>query len=158
MSINKAYVRYTQLLIIVASLVSAWVIEYAYGLMPCPICWMQRITLIFMGCILFTEVGLGTRFSLSCFFFLFIIVGMALNLHHQYLISNYDPNASCLPGFDYLLNTFGFLKALKLVLTDTSSSCGDVVFTLFGLNIPQLLILIYIALSILQIVKLRLSS
>lgn len=153
MILNKTYLQTTQIILILTTLISAWVIEIVYALSPCPICWMQRSLLLMLLICISIEWRTKTSFGLSLCTYIMLTLGILLNLHHQYLINNYDPNASCLPGFDYLINTFGVFKALHLIFTDHSSSCGNVVFTWFGLNIPDLLMLIYITLIGINLIK-----
>ena len=107
---------------------------------------------------LLIEIRYKQTTLLSSLIYFLLLCGILLNVHHQYLINNYDPNASCLPGFDYLVNTFGVSKALHLIFTDHSSSCGNVVFSFLGLNIPQLLMIFYAILIAMNIVKQRLAS
>lgn len=155
---NKSRLRYCQLSIILIALVTAWLIELIYALIPCPICWIQRFILIFLAMSLLIEFRYKQTILLSSLIYFLLLCGILLNMHHQYLINNYDPNASCLPGFDYLVNTFGVFKALHLIFTDHSSSCGNVVFSFLGLNIPQLLMIFYALLIAMNIFKQRLAS
>ena len=155
---TQSRLQIAQFTIILLSLIAAWTIELIYELIPCPICWMQRFILISLMICLMFEFRYQLKTFLTCLIYLLLVAGILLTMHHQYLITNYDPNASCLPGFDYLMNTFGVFKALHLIMTDHSSSCGDVVFSFLGFNIPQLLMMIYALLIGLNIFKQRLSS
>ena len=155
--LTRSKIQLLQLSIILIALIAAWTIELTYKLLPCPICWIQRVILITLILWIILEKQYGPKWLFTSLFYLNIAIGTLLNIHHQYLISNYDPNASCLPGLGYLINTFGIFKTLHLVFTDHSSSCGNVVFSLLGLNIPQLLMMIYVLLTVLNIIKQRLS-
>lgn len=155
--LTRYRLTFIQLSMILISLIAAWIIELIYELIPCPICWIQRFVLISLAIFIILEIKYSPRLIFSVVIYTLLILGIFLNIHHQYLISNYDPNASCLPGFEYLVNTFGAFKALHLVFTDHSSSCGNVVFSFLGLNIPQLLMILYALLAVINIIKQRLK-
>ena len=54
--------------------------------------------------------------------------------------------AECGAGFDYIFETFALKKALDLVFKGTGE-CSAIDWTLFGLTIPQLSLIGFVALG-----------
>lgn len=143
-----------QCIFIISMLIAAWTIEYTYDLVPCPICWIQR-GLSLMLCLSFLcEWRFGLTYWSTSVIFACLAIGILLTIHHQYLITHYDPSSSCLPGFDYLLNTFGLFESLKIILTDQSSSCGNLEFQFLSFNLADWLLVCYGLLLCSNIIKL----
>lgn len=148
------HIPFFQCAFIIGMLIAAWAIEYTYHLVPCPICWIQRGLCLLLCLSFMCEWRFGLKRWSTSVIFLCIGLGILLTIHHQYLIAHYDPSSSCLPGFDYLLNTFGLFESLKIILTDHSSSCGNVEFEFLSLNLADWLLVCYAILLCSNVFKL----
>lgn len=136
-------------------LVIALYVEFHLGIAPCPLCVLQRFA--FGGVAitaLFAYVHHPRRFgkiiyAISCFIFCLCGIGLASRqiwLQHHPL----NPNAPCLPGLSYLIQTFSLSDAIQLALRGTID-CGRVNWELFGLSMAEWALLYFILFATLMI-------
>lgn len=120
--------------------------EHQLYLDPCPLCILQRVAVIGMGLgFLLLAVhnpspGWARRIYLGIFA-LFAIEGLIVAGRHvwlQYLPADEVP--SCGPGLGYMLDSFPFADALKMVFTG-SGECASVDWSLVGLSMPMWVLL-----------------
>jgi disulfide bond formation protein DsbB len=116
--------------------------QYQLNLDPCPLCILQRVAVIGMGLafLLLAAHNPGPGWARRAYlavFALFAIEGMTVAGRHvwlQHLPADKVP--SCGPGLDYMLDTFPFAEALKLVFTG-SGECAKLDWSFIGLSMPM---------------------
>ena len=114
--------------------------QYVKGLEPCPLCTLQRVTVIVLGVVFFAAAlhdprGWGRRVY-GVVTALFAAIGLGVAARHVWL--QQLPEAElpgCGPGLDYMLEVFSMSRTLKLVLTG-SGECGEILWTFLSLSIP----------------------
>jgi disulfide bond formation protein DsbB len=114
--------------------------QYGKGLEPCPLCIFQRVTVLVMGAVFAVAALHGPkawgRRVYGSLVTLVALVGVGIAGRHLWLQhAPADQIPSCGPGLDFYLQTYPFLKALKLVLQG-SGECSEIVWTFLGLSIP----------------------
>lgn len=126
--------------------------EYQLFMEPCPLCVFQRIAVIGMGLAFLLlaahnpSPGWARRFYLGLLS-LFAVFGVVVAGRHVWLQSlPPDKVPSCGPGLDYMLDTFPFSEALKMVFTG-SGECADVDWSLLGLSMPAWVLVAVVALA-----------
>jgi disulfide bond formation protein DsbB len=116
--------------------------QYQLYLDPCPLCILQRVAVIGMGLAFLLLAahnpgrGWARRIYLAIFA-LFAIEGLTVAGRHvwlQHLPADEVP--SCGPGLAYMLDTFPFADALKMVFTG-SGECAQLDWSFFGLSMPM---------------------
>lgn len=114
--------------------------EYGLLLEPCPLCVFQRMAVIALGAV-FLVAGLhdpagGGRRVYAGLVVLAAGAGVAVAGRHvwlQGLPAGRVP--ACGPGFDYLIDSFPFLEALRLIFSG-SGECASVDWEFLGLSMP----------------------
>jgi len=116
-------------------------LEYAKGLIPCPLCMVQRGFFILAGVIcliaaLHHPARLGQRIY-AALLLLFAGLGVAA-AGRQIWLQNLPPEqlAACLPPLDFMLQVMPFTEVLSKVLHGTAD-CAKVDWTLLGLSIAD---------------------
>lgn len=116
--------------------------EHVLYLEPCPLCVLQRIAVIGMGlgylllALHNPSPGWAQRVYLGLFS-LFAIEGLIVAGRHvwlQHLPADKVP--SCGPGLSYMLESFPFADALKMVFTG-SGECASIDWSFIGLSMPM---------------------
>lgn len=146
------------LLFVICLLAVGFYVEYVEGILPCPLCVLQRFAYAGVG--LMALLGLlwpykawGYRFF-AVLALLFSSLGIALAtrqvwLQHQVL----DPNAPCVPGLRYLFKVFPFTRALEIALRGTTD-CGQVTWQLWGFSMAEWSLICFASLAIAALVLL----
>ena len=142
-------------LICVALLGFALYTEYAWGLIPCPLCIFQRIGFLVMA--VFFLVGAlhaprgGVRWVYTAGVLLGAVWGIAVAARHLWIQSlPADQVPSCGPPLDYMFDAFPFAQVLRMVFTG-SGECAEVEPVL-GLPMPAWTLLWFALLAILALV------
>jgi protein dithiol:quinone oxidoreductase len=130
--------------------------EHVVGLEACPLCILQRmaiITLAFVFAVaaLHAPRGAGAR-AYAVLGALVALVGMGISGWHVRL-QNLPPAEvpACGPGYDYIMNTFGWLDGLSMIFT-ASGECATVNWTFWGLSMPAWVFIWFVALGALAVV------
>ncbi len=116
-------------------------LEHAVGLEPCPLCVFQRIAYIVVG--LFALIGaihnpqklferIYTGLILIASFCGAGIAGRQVWLQHL----PEDKIPECGPGLEYMLDTFPFTDALRMILSG-SGECAEVQWTFLSFSIAE---------------------
>ena len=127
-------------------------LQQKHNLEPCPLCISQRIAFMSLG-VLFLIAALHNpattgRRIYGLLHFLAAATGAAIAARHIWIQANPDKvMAECGAGFDYIFDTFPMKKALDLVFKGTGE-CSRIDWTLFGITIPQLSLICFVALAI----------
>lgn len=131
-----------------ALIASAYYLQLAKGVEPCPLCIMQRVAVFVTG-IAFLLAGLHHPGRIGARIYGGLIAALSLvgagiagrHVWLQYMPA--DKRPACGPGLEYLLGTFGPLEGVRRILHG-SGECGVVDFTLLGLSIPHWTLLAFI--------------
>ena len=142
---------------IIAGLMSyALYTQHVLGLEVCPLCVLQRIIIITLGIVLAVAAlhaprGAGAR-AYAVLGALVALVGMGVSGWHVRL-QNLPPAEvpSCGPGYDYIMDTFGWLEGLSMIFT-ASGECAEVNWAWLGLSMPAWVGLWFFALGALAVV------
>jgi disulfide bond formation protein DsbB len=129
--------------------------QYVVGLEACPLCILQRMALIALGLVfaaaaLHAPRGAGAR-AYSVLGGLAALTGMGISGWHVRL-QNLPPAEvpSCGPGFDYIMDAFGWLGGLRMIFTG-SGECAVVNWTFMGLSMPAWVFIWFVGLGALVI-------
>ncbi len=114
--------------------------QYGLLLQPCPLCVFQRMAMIALGVVFFVA-ALHNPYGWGRFVYTGLVVltagaGVAVAGRHLWL-QNLPPDAvpACGPGFDYIIDSFPILEALRLIFSG-SGECASVDWDFLGLSMP----------------------
>lgn len=149
-------------LLTIVILTAALVMQYAFGLMPCPLCLVQRG--IFVLIFIFSLIEFLSRRKnvlrtfFCCITGLVSVLGMLVAGRHIWLQNTPASEIpSCLPSLDYLVDTFSLAQIVAKVFAG-SSECSEVSWTFLGLSIPEqtfILFLLYFLFSIMKLLPVQ---
>ncbi len=130
-----------------AAMAAVYYLDRVLGLEPCPLCITQRVFLLGTGltslaAVLHNPGATGTRIY-AAVAALWAAGGAAVAGRHgwiQQLPENQAP--ACGPSLEYMLDTLPFSQTLELILMG-DGNCAEVLWTLFGLSIPQQALLLF---------------
>ena len=120
----------------------ALVLQYVYGLTPCPLCIGQRIAVLLAAFVFAIgalhnpagNLGRGLYAGLAA---LASALGLAVAARHVWLQSLPPENVpSCGPGLDYMMEVLPLWDVLSRVLSG-SGECAEIHGSLLGMSIPQ---------------------
>jgi disulfide bond formation protein DsbB len=134
--------------------------EHAMGLEPCPLCILQRVTVIVTGLVTLVAAlqhpGVRGIRVYAIGAILAAVLGAALAIRQLWLQSlPKDQVPACGPGLDYLLEVLPLTEVLNMILTG-DGSCAEIAWTLFGISIPGWTLVGFIgliAINVFQIVR-----
>ena len=117
----------------------AYYLQYYEGLMPCPLCIVQRLIVATLGLVFLTAAlhnpsQQGYR-RYGAVIFLVAALGAGVAGYHVWLQMS-ESAGFCLPPLNYLLATFPLPEIISLVL-ENPAGCGEIQWTLLGLSIPS---------------------
>lgn len=121
-------------------LLGALILQYGYGLEPCPLCVMVRFVVIAsIGLYFLASLHRPSYKGMAVYSFiglLFTIVGILITARHLWLL-NLPPEQvpDCSPGFDYLMKNFPWNQALVIIFK-SSGECAGQHGTLLGVTLP----------------------
>jgi disulfide bond formation protein DsbB len=129
--------------------------EHVVGLAACPLCILQRMALIALGLVFAVAAmhaprGAGARVY-GVLGALAALTGMGISGWHVRL-QNLPPAEvpACGPGYDYIMDTFGWLDGLSMIFT-ASGECAEVNWEFLGLSMPAWVFIWFVALGALVI-------
>ncbi|MAZ40244.1 MAG: disulfide bond formation protein B [Legionellales bacterium] len=135
-------------------------LEYIQGLLPCPLCQLQRIALIIIGLLFLSALMFKpSRISTKVFAFfitLFCVIGALLagrQIYLQHLPSGSVPG-TCVPGLSYLFSMLPFHEAIKTAIQG-SSDCAEIVWQFLGLNMAKWTFIAFIFLALTAIWQIK---
>ena len=114
--------------------------EYGLLLEPCPLCVFQRMAVIALG-LVFLAAGLHDPSGWGRRVYAGLVVfaagaGIAVAGRHVWLQSlPADRVPACGPGFDYIIDSFPVLEALRLIFSG-SGECASIDWEFLGLSMP----------------------
>ncbi len=135
----------------VALLGYAYYLQYAQGLMPCPLCILQRIFMALLGLVFLLATihdvrRWGSRFYGMCMI-LVGLLGAAVALRQiwlQYFAT--QPPTSCAAGLGWMFRHLPPVEALRLTLSG-SGSCAAIPWTFLGLSMPVWVFVAFVILA-----------
>jgi disulfide bond formation protein DsbB len=129
--------------------------QHVVGLEACPLCILQRVALMTLGAVfavaaLHAPRGAGARVY-AVLGALAALTGMGISGWHVRL-QNLPPAEvpACGPGFDYIMDAFGWLGGLRMIFTG-SGECAVVNWEFLGLSMPAWVFIWFVALGALVI-------
>ncbi len=114
--------------------------EYGLLLEPCPLCVFQRLAVMALGLVFLTAAlhnpsGWG-RYVYAALVAAAAGAGVAVAGRHVWLQSlPADRVPACGPGFDYIIDSFPMLEALRLIFSG-SGECASIDWAFLGLSMP----------------------
>jgi protein dithiol:quinone oxidoreductase len=126
----------------VGMLAFGYYLQFAVGLEPCPLCILQRIMLLATGiAFLAAAIHHPARKAVAAGYAGLIVLlaatGAALAARHTWIQHlPEDRRPACGPSLDFMLSTFGPVKALGRILRG-SGECGLVDWTFLSFSIPE---------------------
>lgn len=139
---NKQTYRHIQSILLLSTilvLTASFYFEYAKGMQPCPLCFMQRMCTFLFG--MFCMIGLSfsslrTARNAAAFQLVFTAFGMYFAGRQLWLQSLPPEKAqACMPSLDNLIHYFSKDQVLKALFWGTGD-CGEDAGRWFGLSIP----------------------
>ena len=144
------------LAIVVALMSYAYYQQHVVGLDACPLCILQRIAMMALGAVFLAAAlhaprGAGAR-AYGVLGGLAALTGMGISGWHVRM-QNLPPAEvpTCGPGFDYLVDAFGWFEGLAMIFT-SSGECAVVNWTFLGLSMPAWVFVWFVALGALAVV------
>ncbi|QGZ29603.1 disulfide bond formation protein B [Stutzerimonas stutzeri] len=136
----------------VLMMIAALYLEHVVGLVPCPLCIVQRICVIGFGLVCLVAALHGPqktgRRVYAVLALLFSMAGGATAIRQIWLQNMpADELPSCLPSLEYMMDALPFQEIARLVLHGTAE-CAEVGWTLMGLSIPEWTLLAFIAMVV----------
>ena len=131
-------------------------LEHVKGIEPCPLCILQRIAYLSIALIALIAAihgpGLLMNRIYSGLMILAALCGAGVAIRQVWL-QHLPPDQvpECGPGLEYMLDSFPFAEALKLVLTG-SGECAEVLWTFLGFSIPEWSLVCFIFLIVVSII------
>ena len=120
---------------------SAYLLEYGFGLEPCPLCLLQRYALWGVGLLFWLGVLKHDRsvwrLILSAGIILFSLLGAIVAARHVWIqyLTPHTELATCTASFQRLLAYTPLWDALKETF-NASQDCARIDFTVLGLSLP----------------------
>ena len=150
-------------------LATAYYMEYAMGLLPCPLCIVQRFAVLLLGLLSLAAVlhnpqpRSGRKRSLGARSYAFgttvlaafggATAGRQVWLQHQPA----DQLPSCLPSLDYMIDVLPVMEMLTLLFSGTAD-CAKVTWTFLGLSIAECTLLAFIGFALFGLIQLLRSE
>lgn len=129
--------------------------QHVQGYEPCPLCVLQRMSMIALGIVfavaaLHAPRGPGARVY-GLLGALVALTGAGVAGWHVRL-QNLPPSEvpACGPGYDYIMDTFGWLQGLSMIFTG-SGECATIDWSFLGLSMPAWVLLWFLALAALAV-------
>jgi protein dithiol:quinone oxidoreductase len=142
------------------SMAAALVLQYVYGLAPCPLCVMQRVAIIAAGLAavagLLLPLGVAAV-AASLVSALFALAGAGIATWHSWLVAYPPESMSCGRPFEWFHEEFPLATWLpRLFRGDGDCLAND--WSLLGLNVPNLALLTFVLLIALALAAARAGS
>jgi len=127
-------------------------VEHVELLEPCPLCVLQRLSVVSMGILFLVAAAHGAQGAFRWVYAALIGAaaagGAGVATRHvwlQHLPADQVP--ACGPGFDYMIDAFPLADALKMIFSG-SGECANVDWTLFGLSMPAWVLIAVVPLGL----------
>lgn len=151
----RRWANATGVAIIVGLMSYALYQQHVVGLEACPLCILQRMAMMALGAVLLVAAlhaprGAGARVY-GVLGALAALVGLGISGWHVRM-QNLPPSEvpSCGPGFDYIVDAFGWFEGIAMIFT-SSGECAEVNWTFLGLSMPAWVFIWFVALGALAL-------
>lgn len=137
---------------------AAFFLEHQMGLLPCPLCMMQRIWVGVVGIVaLVAAVWGGAYRSAAVGVTLAALIGSGFSLRQLWLQSlPPDQVPACGPDLYYMVEVFPWSEVLRAMTVGTGD-CAEV-HPVFGLSIPAWVLMAFVAFIVGAVLAWRSSS
>lgn len=144
---NYRYWQFLLLIISLSVLLASLYFQYIKGLQPCPLCLMQRLSVIFEVILCFVALVVH-RVSLRRILVVLQIIVALLGLYfagRQLWLQSlpHDQIPACLPGLDVLLQYFSWHDIFHALLWG-AADCAEISWQFLGLSMPAWVALYFI--------------
>ena len=136
----------------------SYFLEFFYGFYPCVICEVQRLSLYPIIILTLLDI-IKPHYNITAFltrFFRFIITVFAvyLGIHRLKLIARPElvSGTTCLPKLSILIKYQGLVAAWKQMMIG-SASCTEVNWSMWGLNLPEITLIVFSCLLIIVVTE-----
>lgn len=152
-------------IVCVLLLTTAYYMEYVMGLLPCPLCIVQRFAFMLVGLVCLAAVLHNPqprnerKRSMAARGYAFAVIllasfgaataGRQVWLQHQPA----DQLPSCLPSLDYMIEVLPLMEMLTLLFSGTAD-CAKVTWTFLGLSIAECTLLAFICFAFFGLIQL----
>jgi disulfide bond formation protein DsbB len=145
-------------LICMALLGFAAYLQTHLGLLPCPLCVVQRLIVLIIALIclinsLFTPASIRGKRINSGILGGFSVLGIFVAARHVWLtLQPVTAVATCSPTLEYMFKNLAVTQTLQILFLG-SDDCARQTWHLLGLNIPEWTLIFFIAVTIFAIVR-----
>ncbi|KTD64354.1 disulfide bond formation protein B [Legionella spiritensis] len=160
---NRNY-RYWQFLLILATmfvLMASFYFEFVEKLPPCPLCLMQRFSIMILLALLMMEffLGLSRRGKPVVVFHLIIAVAGLYFAGRQIWLMSLPPGKTpaCLPGLDVLIHYFPWQDVVRALFLG-AGDCAETRWQWLGLSMPAWAAMYFIGMFLAGLVNYHLLS
>jgi len=125
--------------------------QHGLGLEPCPLCILQRLAVIALGCVFLVAAlhpaGMAARRVYAVLLGLVALLGSGVAGRHVWLTTLPPERVpACGPGLDFMLESFPLSETLSMVLSG-SGECAKVTWQLLGLGMPAWVLIALVSLG-----------
>jgi len=136
-------------------LAAAYYFEYALYMDPCPLCIMQRIAVFMVGIAGLLGFLLGhnqvARIATAVIMSLGALLGIGVAARHVWIQSlPADQVPTCGPSLEYMVDTLPWAEVLTVMLRG-NGNCADAHWSLFGLSMPQWVLVWFVGFTVVGI-------
>ncbi|MGK0446056.1 MAG: disulfide bond formation protein DsbB [Bermanella sp.] len=136
-------------------LAAAYYFEYALYMDPCPLCIMQRIAVFTVGIAGLLGLLLGhnqvARIATAVIMSLGALLGIGVAARHVWIQSlPADQVPTCGPSLEYMVDTLPWAEVLTVMLRG-NGNCADAHWSLFGLSMPQWVLVWFVGFTVVGI-------
>ena len=134
----------------------SYFLEYFYGFAPCVICEVQRLSLypiIILTLLDLLDTKIITAVFTRFFRLAITVFAVYLGVHRLKIIASPElVGGTCLPKLSILIKYQGFLAAWKQLMIG-SASCTEVNWSMWGLNLPEITLIVFSCLLIIVLTE-----
>lgn len=156
---RKTYSQVQSLLLLSAMMIlgCTFYFEFVKGLQPCPLCFMQRLSVFLFGfCCLLSLFAFSIRRACVMMGFqtFFAVSGLFFSTRQIWLqLFATTDSAMCMPGLNALFHYFSWSDLLKTLFWG-AADCAEVTWSFLGLSMPMWSALYFLILFVISIVVL----
>ncbi|HEV2613522.1 MAG TPA: disulfide bond formation protein B [Gammaproteobacteria bacterium] len=133
-------------------------LQLRLGLLPCPLCVVQRVVVLLIGVTflvgaLYTPPNpVGKKFHSAVLAF-FSVVGVFVAARHVWLTLQPSTGpTTCSPTLEYMFKHLAFTDTLKVLLLGTDD-CAKDTWRMMGLNIPEWTLIFFVGVTVFAVMR-----
>ena len=153
--INSRQTYCLQFLVISGLLLFSLYLQFYQGVLPCPLCSLQRVTFVIIGSLsLITGIIYRCRIArilLNIFSFIAAILGIIL-AGRQIWLQHFPPagNAECSPDLHYMIQVLPMNELIQKIFAG-SAECADQSWQFLSINMAEWSLICFILLGLLSL-------